>query len=312
MNKGIILKKLREIGLTPHESKCYLSLLERDSLAVGEISKIAEIPRPNAYHIMEKLLAKGLCVSKPGKLQKYSMTDPQFLKQKILPELNARIDDEFDKEKTNLQRKLEERQKDILSRKKQAALNIDDLLKTLSPLYSKNRNNNSPLDYLEIFKDPAQAMSKFNELMINAKEEVLSIEKPSANWSPPPPKVFNKLNREMSASIKKLLKNGVRSRSIFELSPGGERRKWQLELLKIFARAGDKIRITKDAPMKLTTIDSKIVLFALEDPTSVKPSYYTSHIIYHQAMARGLKMLFEAVWAQAEDLDAFLKKEKQK
>ncbi|MFQ6105075.1 MAG: helix-turn-helix domain-containing protein [Candidatus Glassbacteria bacterium] len=60
MSNPSVLKRLKELGLTDYEAKSCLSLLEKDTLTVTEVSKIAGIPRANAYEELEKLLVKGL------------------------------------------------------------------------------------------------------------------------------------------------------------------------------------------------------------------------------------------------------------
>ena len=78
MKTSIILKRFKELGLSSYEAKAYLSLLERDTLTVPEISKLAGIPRPNTYDDLERLMIKGICISKPGNTKKYSSSDPEL------------------------------------------------------------------------------------------------------------------------------------------------------------------------------------------------------------------------------------------
>ncbi len=69
MAKSIVLNRFRDVGLTAYEAKTYLPLLEKDTLTVAEVARIAKIPRTNAYEALEKLTAKGLCKEKPGQLK---------------------------------------------------------------------------------------------------------------------------------------------------------------------------------------------------------------------------------------------------
>jgi sugar-specific transcriptional regulator TrmB len=105
MNTALILKRFKDIGLTSYEAKSYLSLLNRDTLTVSEVSKLAGIPRPNAYEALERLMSKGLCASKPGHVKKYSASDPSLLEDKFLVEVNKAVETEVEN--------LQERQKRI-------------------------------------------------------------------------------------------------------------------------------------------------------------------------------------------------------
>jgi HTH-type transcriptional regulator, sugar sensing transcriptional regulator len=54
--------------------------------------------------------------------------------------------------------------------------------------------------------------------------------------------------------------------------------------------------------MKLAIIDERIVMFALPDPIAGRDDL-TSVIIEHAALARSLKVAFEAVWETALTMD---------
>ena len=54
------LSMLQEAGLTPGETKVYLSLLKMGSSTVGPILEKASVSRSIVYHILERLMEKGL------------------------------------------------------------------------------------------------------------------------------------------------------------------------------------------------------------------------------------------------------------
>jgi len=86
MNTPLILSTLKNLGFTSYEAKIYLTFLERDTLSVPEISRLAQVPRPSAYEALDKLMSKGMCISKPGHTKKYSASDPTVLQERFFVE----------------------------------------------------------------------------------------------------------------------------------------------------------------------------------------------------------------------------------
>ena len=60
-----LLESLQKIGLSPKESKIYLSLLSFGSASVSDIADSAGIKRPTAYLILDELRKKGLVLKIP-------------------------------------------------------------------------------------------------------------------------------------------------------------------------------------------------------------------------------------------------------
>src|SRR3989344_4777867 len=98
---------LREIGLTEGESKAYFALLRLGSTTIGPLTDEAQVSRSKIYHILERLINKGLASyiiknktkyfqgADPDQLQKYldeKEKDFQEQRKKIndfLPQLKA-------------------------------------------------------------------------------------------------------------------------------------------------------------------------------------------------------------------------------
>ena len=59
MNKSIIIKFLSDLGLTQEEIKLYLILVEKGSLTILELSRIANINRTHVYRLVEIMRKKG-------------------------------------------------------------------------------------------------------------------------------------------------------------------------------------------------------------------------------------------------------------
>ncbi len=285
MHRTLILKRFKEIGLKPSEAKTYLSLLEKDTLTVSEVSRIAGIPRSNAYQALEELMSKGLCISKPGDTKKYSASDPALLVEKF----HMQADEAAERELQNLT----EKEKLILDRSNVAKESITNLMKELRPQYENSREKTNPLDYIEIIKDPYQIHKRFMQLGREAKNEILCFAKPPYVG----PKEWLK---EQSEQELEPHQEGLRSRCIYEIPKDEEEIEWLFKTIDTAARHGERARVIKELPMKMAIFDSRTVILALADPISKRTSL-TTQIVEHADLAEGLKILFETLWEQAKD-----------
>lgn len=289
MNTPLILSTLRDLGLTSYEAKIYLTLLERDTLTVPEISKLAEVPRPSAYQALDKLMSKGMCIGKPGRTKKYSASDPTVLEERF----SVEVDKSMETELQQLEGLFKEKQQEIVERSSSLKQNIGKLTKELLPQYENSRQETSPLDYIEIIKDPYQIHKRFLELVGDLKEELLGFTKR-------PYTVPRERLKEQSDHQRNAVRRGIRVKSVYEISADEDERRWLFEAAESAAREGAEVRVSKRLPVKMMIFDSRVVMFTLADPVSKQPSL-TTQIVEHQALAEALKILFNTLWEQAED-----------
>jgi len=284
MNTPLIVQTLKNTGLSTYEAKCCLALFERGTLTVPEVSKLAGIPRPNAYEALENLMSKGMCVARPGNTKKYGPSDPALLREKALLEVSKGTEIEL----ANLKKK----EKEILEKAKAAKENIDNLTSELKPRYEKSALEVSPLDYIEIIKDPYQIHKRFMQLVGEAKEEILGFTKPP--YSPTKERMKEQVEQQV-----RLIKKGLKMRTIWEIPKDEEMMEWLNAYIAEAAKCGDQVRVVEELPIKMAIFDSRIVMYALVDPVSKQISL-TSQIVEHPALAKTLKVTFETLWAQAE------------
>jgi sugar-specific transcriptional regulator TrmB len=289
--ENVILKRAKELGLNNYEAKCYMALLERETIPVTEIARLAKVPRVAAYEALESLLSKGFCTARPGKVKQYSAVDPTLLQEKALLEL----DNDYENRISELESKREE----ILIQRKTARGNLTELFEKITPLYNTRDSNDSPLNYIDILKDPFQIHKRVVELINNAEKEILS-------FSTPPYTVSKDLLKEQVDSLPSSLKKGVTVKSINVLPEDVEQRTWLLYHMKRMAKAGEQVRVIDSLPMKMVIFDEKHVVFQLEDPVVAIPSY-TTQIIEHTSLASAMKLLFISIWEQAAELSEWLK-----
>jgi sugar-specific transcriptional regulator TrmB len=287
--RTLVLKRFKEIGLTSYEAKSYLSLLQRDTLTVAEVSKIAGIPRANAYEALEKLMTKGMCIAKPGQTKRYSASDPALLEDRFLGQLDQATKIEIQ----SLKADMEAKEKQILQDAEVAKRNIGEMMKELKPQFEESRLETNPLNYIEIIRDPYQIHRKFVQLVSEAKEEVLMFTKPP--YSGPREKLEEQVDQQTQVS-----RRGIRFRCIYEIAKDEKERKWQRETINRATAVGQEARVIEELPVKLAIFDSRIVIYVLEDPVSRRISL-TTQTVEHRALAKALKLLFETVWAQAQD-----------
>ena len=315
--------------MTSYEAKSYLSLLERDTLTVSEVSKLAGIPRPNAYEALEKLMSKGMCISKPGDVKKYTASDPLLLQEKFLPEAKLATEIELEnlrkKEKEilekskaateieleNLRKKeqeilekskaateielenLRKKEEEIRERNKVAEENIGTIVEELKPQYAKSRLETNPMDYIQIIKDPYQIHKTFMQLNRQAKKEILVFSKPP--YSVPKGILEDQVQQQVEPH-----QEAIKIRCIYEIPHEKEETEWWLHIIEAAVERGEEARVIKELPVKMAIYDERIALFALQDPVS-KESSLTSQVVEHEALAKGLKLLFESLWEEAED-----------
>jgi sugar-specific transcriptional regulator TrmB len=293
MPKGQTEDTLKALGLTPYETKCYLALLQRGTLTVPEVSTIAGVPRSNAYDALEKMMSKGICVSRPGNTKRYSASPPDLLRESFILKLDEETESELHKFKRDQRTALKEKEKEVLERKKAAEADITRVMKDLQPDYEKSRKQTDPLDYIEIIKDPYLAYKRFSDLIGQSKEEMICFVKPpfastKEDWE------------EEGKRQNKLMQKGVRIRTISEIPKDNEIRECFYRQAEEGGKFGLETRTIKELPMKMAVFDSRTVTLSLEDPISGQVSL-TTLVIKHRALAQSLKLLFDSLWEQAQD-----------
>jgi sugar-specific transcriptional regulator TrmB len=268
MNRPSLITKIKQMGFSEYETKCYLALFERDSLTASEVASLAGIPRPNAYESLEKLLAKGMCLSIPGKVRKFTVADPEYLREKQLDALHQMTIGIKD--------------------------NIESVTSELQPLFIKCRSNGSPLDYIEILKDPHQVRRRVIQLCTNTQKEMLVFTKPPYSFG------SMKQRQEQKDPQIDALKRGVKFKTIYELPTDEDEKIAFLKAAQELIEQGEEARIIDELPIKLAIFDEKTVLFALVDPVVGKPSV-TSLVAEHPALARSFMVLFYSFWDKAKN-----------
>lgn len=163
-----------------------------------------------------------------------------------------------------------------------------DLVSTLGPEYAAGQAHSDPLEYIEVLRDRGAINERFAELQAGVKREILVFTKPP--YATPPQE-----NLEGIEVTRTHVARSVYELSIFADADAtlGVRR---------FIEAGEDARFVDEVPLKLVIIDESIVMFGMQDPVA-GTSELTIMVVEHPALARTLKMAFEAVWSQGLTFD---------
>jgi sugar-specific transcriptional regulator TrmB len=279
MDLKLILKSLCNFELNTYEAKSYLSLLEKNNLTAVEVAKLSSVPRGRIYEILDNLEQKGLCNSIPGKVTRFKASDPAVLTEKIKGKIH-KAENEIEKKKREL---------DELKR------SSSDTINELIPLFKNSRNNNQPLDYIEILKNRDQIYNRYNQLCNRAKSEILGFAKPPFAYNSP------KLFKEQIKILTEAVKRNVKMRAIYEL-PADEDSRLQLykDINNTYEPEYEELRLIERLPIKASIIDGLITLVVLEYPVLGELSL-TGLVIDHQDYSEGFRKMFEAYWNEGID-----------
>jgi len=245
--------------------------MERSSLTATQISAVSGVPRTKVYDVTESLMKKGLCSLVPGKINRYRAFEVSAAAENLLRENEAIFN----------------------MRKEQIQEASESLKQQLSIVYGDNAQSVDPLEYIEVIKDRYQIHKRFMQLADQAKEEMLGFTKPP--YTGPKEKLTEQTEQQAQ-----LLRRGLKIRVIYEIPQDKEEFEWWFNDIDANVKYGEEVRVIKELPMKMSIFDSRIVIFALEDPVSKQPSL-TAQVIEHRALAKGLKALFQTFWDRAED-----------
>jgi sugar-specific transcriptional regulator TrmB len=152
----------------------------------------------------------------------------------------------------------------------------------LAPAFSEGQGQTDPLEYIEILRDRRAINERFNELQAGVEKEILVFTKPPYATPPQENVTGLEVSREHEA------------RSVYELSVFEDEE--AAEGVRRFIEAGEEARFCPELPLKLVIIDERIVMFGMEDPVAESDGS-TILVVEHPALARVLKIAFDAVWS---------------
>jgi sugar-specific transcriptional regulator TrmB len=222
----VSVERLVRLGLTLYEARAYVALVRRDASTPAEVARLASVPRPRIYDVLESLVGKGLASDRPGRTAKYVAVPPDRVAAQLMLTHQERV----------------------------AALEDDarGLVDELRSAYQAGREHTDPLDYIEVIRLPEAVATRFNELQETVETEMLVLSKaPSA--------VAVDANVVGLALARRHVLRSMYEFSVLqdEAQRGG---------VQAFLDAGEEARFVEELPMKLGIIDERTVLIAMPDP----------------------------------------------
>jgi HTH-type transcriptional regulator, sugar sensing transcriptional regulator len=222
----VSVERLVRLGLTLYEARAYVALVSRDASTPAEVARLAGVPRPRIYDVLESLVGKGLAADRPGHTAKYVAASPERVAAQLMHGHRDHV----------------------------AALDDDArrLVDELRPAYQAGQQHTDPLDYIEVIRSSEAVARKFNELQGTVEQEMLVFSKAPVAVSVDENVVGLQLARRHVL------------RSMYEFSV--LENETQLGGVRAFLDAGEEARFVEELPMKLGIIDERTVLFAMPNP----------------------------------------------
>ncbi|MCX6160773.1 MAG: hypothetical protein NTV87_05475 [Ignavibacteriae bacterium] len=277
MNLDDMILKLQPLGITGREAEVYIAMLKNSALTASEISKITTVSINKIYEVLQNLIKKKMCTENYlNGVKLFRCIEPKIAFKNIFS-----IYEEEIARKKNMYGEIEE---------------------SLMYLYSKEKNNKSPLDYIEVVSDRGRATVRILNIQANAKKEILFFSKPP---------YITKLDSNIE-KIQSACNNNVQVKSIYEFGQeeNAEYNNNLLNLVEHFQSVGEEARIIKELPMKLLIADESISILSLMDNVTLK-SELTTMIVHHPIFALSQKTLFEVYWNKAMTIEEYRNKYKE-
>ncbi|HEY2326891.1 MAG TPA: helix-turn-helix domain-containing protein [Gaiellaceae bacterium] len=163
-----------------------------------------------------------------------------------------------------------------------------EMIEALAPAFAEGQKERDPLDYIEVLRDRAAINERFDELQKNIADEILIFTKPP----------YAKPAQENTEGLALLREH--KARSVYEYTALDDQA--FADAVRVFIDAGEEARFVEQLPLKLVIIDELMVMFGMEDPVA-GAAELTIVVVEHPALAKILKIAFEAVWSTGLTID---------
>nr|MDO8132620.1 helix-turn-helix domain-containing protein [Candidatus Njordarchaeum guaymaensis] len=267
----------KELGLSPYESRTFLSLLTLGPMSPSEIAQRADIPRPRIYDVLRSLVQKGLLMEQSGKPAIYAPVDPSEALRNLLTELEHETS-----------RQLEERREIVRT-----------LSTQLSQMYKETKHLKLEESKVWFTERDTTFISMYIEAIRNCDKEVLI-----ASTSPTPPE------KEILEAVRHALKKGKSVRVVRQITEG-----WTLKDLEDYERyikAGSQVRYLdiKEIPLRFMIFDDRDVILVF--PSEKGSTALEALWLRIPPLARILHQQFEELWKKGTPILPVLNEIKQK
>lgn len=266
----------KQLGLTPYESRAYVSLMIQGPMSPSELAQKTSIPRPRAYDVLRSLMEKGLLMEQSGRPSIYAAVEPaQGLKNLLIAVEMETLGQLEEKRKT-----------------------AQTLTKLLSQMYEKSKNRKLERSKVWFTRRDTAFISMYAEAIRSFKKEFLV-----ATTALRPPE------KEILEAVKYALKtNGKAIRVVRQVT-----KLWALEELegyKEYIKAGSQVRYLniKEIPLRFMVFDERDVIIVFPSESKLRmPQTLEALWLRIPPLAKILREQFEELWRKSKPILPILK-----
>ncbi len=270
----------KQLGLTPYESRAYVSLIIHGPLSPTELARRSSIPRPRAYDVLRSLMEKGLLVEQSGKPPIYASVEPEQGLKNLLIGLEM----------------------ETLGQLEEKRRTIQGLTQTLSRMYEKSKNLKLERSRVWYTWRDSAFIATYSEAIRNCEKEILVA---STSLRPP--------EKEILEAVEYALKNGKSVKVVRQITD-----LWTLDELARYERvikAGSQVQYlnAKEIPFRFTVFDERDIILVLPQKSGSKTRQTTEALwVRVPPLAKILSEYFEGLWKKGEPMLPMLEEVKEK
>jgi len=270
----------KQLGLSPYESRAYVSLMIYGPMSPSELARKSDIPRPRTYDVLRNLMEKGVLIEQSGKPSIYAALEPEH----GLKNLEVAIEAETLKQ-------LEEKKK-----------TVQTLTKLLSQAYEKSKRLKIEKSKVWFTQRDNAFISLYSETIRDCEREFLVA---STSLRPP--------EKEILDAVHYALRKGVSIRVVRQITD-----LWTLEELEKYEtviKAGSQVRYldVKKNQLRFMIFDGRDVILVFPSETEQKaPQTLEALWLRIPPLAEILKEYHKELWNRGKNMLPILKEMKKK
>ncbi len=258
-----------EMGLSPYESRAYMTVLIHGSLSPQGVNQKSGIPRPRTYDVLNSLVGKGLLMEQPGRPTMYAAVDPRVGLDKMMIELERRM-----------LRQLEEKKR-----------TTETLSSTLSKLHDRSQELTAREERVWVTRRDNAFVAKYCEAIRNIKSEFV-VATPATN---PPEK-------DVLEAVRYVLGQNKTVKVVRQITP-----QWTLKELDEYEKLimlGDQVKYLKYDGLRFAIFDEKDTVLVWPAERGSLAAIWVSL----PSLAAILHDHFEALWEKGKPALSVLRK----
>jgi len=270
----------KQLGLTPYESRAYVSLMMQGPMSPSELAQKTGIPRPRAYDVLRSLMEKGLLMEQSGRPSIYAAVEPaQGLKNLLIAVEMETLGQLEEKRKT-----------------------AQTLTKLLSQMYEKSKSRKLERSKVWFTQRDTAFIAIYSEAIRNCEKEFLV-----ATTSLRPPE------KEILEAVKYALKKGKSVRVVRQILES-----WTMQELERYTevvKAGSQVRYlnVKEIPLRFMVFDERDVIVVFPSESNLRMRQTLEALwLRIPPLARILGEQFEELWRKSKPILPILKELKKK